>query len=45
VGTLNQDQSREGNTIQADNFTSTLLDRPQYFAQRRTILAGIRLSF
>jgi outer membrane receptor protein involved in Fe transport len=45
VGTIDQTRRREGNTVSADAITSTLVDRPEYFGQRRTILGGIRISF
>jgi hypothetical protein len=45
MGTFDQSRRREGNTVAADAITSTLVDRPQYVGQRRTILAGIRISF
>ncbi|NIR45097.1 MAG: TonB-dependent receptor [Gemmatimonadetes bacterium] len=45
LGTFDQSRRREGNTVSADAITSTLVDRPQYVGRRRTILAGVRISF
>ncbi len=45
LGTFDQSRRREGNTVNADQITSTLLDRPQYFGPRRSILGGVRISF
>ncbi len=45
VGTIDQGTRREGNTLSADGITSTYVDHPEYFGQRRTILGGIRISF
>jgi hypothetical protein len=45
VGTVDQTRRREGNTLSADAITSTYVNHPEYFGQRRTILGGIRISF
>jgi outer membrane receptor protein involved in Fe transport len=45
VGTVDQSRRREGNTINADQITSTYVDRPQYIGARRTIFGGVRISF
>ncbi len=45
LGTFDQSRRREGNPVNADQITSTLVDRPQYFGPRRSILGGLRISF
>ena len=45
VGAVDVSRNREGNPISADAVTSTYLARPQYFGARRSILAGLRVSF
>lgn len=45
VGTVDQTRRREGNTLTADGITSTYVNHPEYFGQRRSILGGIRVSF
>jgi hypothetical protein len=42
-GTVDQSARRTGNT--ANGFTSTFLDRPQFYAARRQINMGARVSF
>jgi hypothetical protein len=42
-GTIDQNTSRTGNS--ANSFTSTFLDRPQYYSDRRQISFGARMSF
>jgi hypothetical protein len=43
-GAEDQDRRRAGNTVDPDT-DSTFFDRPQFFGQRRTITAGIRIVF
>jgi outer membrane receptor protein involved in Fe transport len=45
VGSVDVSRNREGNNIAADAITSTYLNRPQYFGARRSIQAGLRVSF
>ena len=45
VGAVDVSRNREGNTIAADAITSTYLNRPQYYGARRSVQAGIRVSF
>jgi outer membrane receptor for ferrienterochelin and colicin len=43
-GAEDQDRRRAGNSVGA-NTDSTFFDRPQFFGQRRTITAGLRVVF
>lgn len=45
VGTVDQGRNREGNPISADAVSSTYLNHPEYFGARRSIQAGLRVSF
>jgi len=45
TGTVDQGRRREGNTIDLAEVTTTYLDRAQYFGQRRSFQAGVRVSF
>ena len=45
VGAVDVSRNREGNTIAADAITTTYLDRAQYFGARRSVQAGLRVSF
>jgi len=45
VGTVDQGRNREGNAISADAVSSTYLNHPEYFGARRSIQAGLRVSF
>lgn len=45
VGAVDTSRNREGNTIAADAVTTTYLNRPQYYGSRRSVQAGIRVSF
>lgn len=45
VGAVDQGRSREGNAIAADAVSSTYLNRAQYFGARRSVQAGLRVSF
>jgi outer membrane receptor protein involved in Fe transport len=44
AGTVDQNRSRQGNTVSTDS-PSTFYDRAQYYGQRRRINVGARLSF
>jgi outer membrane receptor protein involved in Fe transport len=44
AGTIDQSRSRQGNTVGQET-VSTFFNRPQYFGERRSVNAGIRLSF
>jgi outer membrane receptor protein involved in Fe transport len=45
AGAVDVSRGREGNPISADAITTTFLDRAQYFGGRRSIQAGLRVSF
>ncbi len=45
AGTADQARSRQGNTVNESDATSTFFDRPQLFGQRRQINFGIRVNF
>jgi outer membrane receptor protein involved in Fe transport len=44
AGTVDQSRSRQGNAV-GEGEVSTFFDRPQYFGERRSVNAGLRLSF
>ncbi|HET7790690.1 MAG TPA: TonB-dependent receptor [Gemmatimonadales bacterium] len=44
-GAVDVARERNGNPVAADAITSTFLDRPQYFGARRSVQAGLRVSF
>ena len=43
AGTVDQRRAQNGNTV--DQAGSTYFDRPEYFGQRRSIYAGLRVTF
>ncbi len=45
AGSVDASTVREGNPIAADAITTTYLNRAQYFGSRRSIQAGLRVSF
>ncbi|MBI1968265.1 MAG: TonB-dependent receptor [Gemmatimonadetes bacterium] len=45
VGSVDASRRREGNPVAADEITSTYLDRAQYYGARRSVQAGLRVSF
>jgi len=45
VGSVDASRNREGNTLPTDGITTTYLNRAQYFGARRSIQAGVRVSF
>ena len=45
VGSVDLSREREGNPVIADAVTSTFLNHPEYFGARRSIQAGLRVSF
>ncbi len=45
VGSVDVSRNREGNNIAADAITTTYLDRAQFFGSRRSVQAGLRVSF
>lgn len=45
AGSVSIARNREGNAIQPEQITSTYLDRPSFFGPRRSVQAGIRVSF
>jgi outer membrane receptor protein involved in Fe transport len=44
AGTIDQSRSRQGNTV-GEGTVSTFFNRPQYFGERRSVNAGLRVSF
>ncbi len=42
---MDTSRNREGNTLAADVVTTTYLHRPQFYGARRSVQAGIRVSF
>jgi len=44
AGAIDQSRRRQGNTV-GEGEPSTFYDRPQYFGERRSVNAGLRLSF
>jgi outer membrane receptor protein involved in Fe transport len=44
AGTIDQSRARQGNAV-TEETVSTFFDRPQYYGERRSVNAGIRLSF
>ncbi len=45
IGSVDTSRNREGNTLAADVVTTTYLNRPQFYGARRSVQAGIRVSF
>lgn len=45
MGAVDTSRNREGNTVAAEDVTSTYLNHPEYFGARRSVQGGIRVSF
>jgi outer membrane receptor protein involved in Fe transport len=44
AGTIDQSRARQGNSV-GENTVSTFFNRPQYYGDRRSVNAGLRVSF